>query len=165
MESPEATLRQLNPQARSWLPHRRPRPPRGAGRRLSCGAQGWLWGLLGSGREAEEGAAGTPAGPGLSSGHSCSSPPWIPPWLCGQPSSSPAVHPGPSVSAKHISGGMAGLGGDLCVPNDLAKTQLQNQCGQETDKGMHVGATMCIGVWGPRRLGQGWAAACSPWTR
>lgn len=75
------------------------------------------------------------------------------------------VRPGLSVSAKHISGGMAGLRGDLCVPSDLAKTQLQNQCGQETDKGMHVGAGMCIGVWGPRRLGLGWAAAYSPWTR
>ena len=68
------------------------------------------------------------------------------------------VLPGLSVSAKHISGGMAGLGGATCVPTDLAKTQLQNQCGQETYKGRQVGAGVRIRVRGPgrrARLGSG----------
>lgn len=43
-------------------------------------------------------------------------------------------------------------GGDLCVPTDLAKTQLQNQCGQETYEGMHVGAGVCYWGAGPGRM-------------
>ncbi|XP_030893557.1 mitochondrial glutamate carrier 2 [Leptonychotes weddellii] len=43
----------------------------------------------------------------------------------------------PSVTAKLINGGVAGLVGVTCVfPIDLAKTRLQNQHGKDIYKGM-----------------------------
>lgn len=43
----------------------------------------------------------------------------------------------PSITAKLINGGVAGLVGVTCVfPIDLAKTRLQNQQGKDVYKGM-----------------------------
>lgn len=45
--------------------------------------------------------------------------------------------PRPSITAKLINGGIAGLVGVTCVfPIDLAKTRLQNQQGKDVYKGM-----------------------------
>jgi hypothetical protein len=45
--------------------------------------------------------------------------------------------PWPSISAKLINGGIAGLVGVTCVfPIDLAKTRLQNQQGKDVYRGM-----------------------------
>lgn len=112
-----------------------------------------------AGARVEEGGVGTPAGPGLRSGHSslCSSPPWTPSWPHG--SLCPCAPWAECLSKAHQWRHGRTRGGDLCVPTDLAKMQLQNQCGQETYKGRHVGAGVRIRVQGPgrrARLGSGW---------
>lgn len=118
-----------------------------------------------AGARVEEGGVGTPAGPGLRSVHSslCSSPPWIPSWPHG--SLCPCAPWAECLSKAHQWRHGRTRGGDLCVPTDLAKMQLQNQCGQETYKGRHVGAGVRIRVQGPgrrARLGSGWLTL-APW--
>lgn len=95
--------------------------------RLSCLDQTWA-------REAEE-HLWTPAGlrfPTVCApAHS-----WLHP-LPNLPLPLPLSSPCPSITAKLINGGVAGLVGVTCVfPIDLAKTRLQNQHGKAMYKGM-----------------------------
>lgn len=77
------------------------------------------------------------SGQGLRSPGPLSLPCPCPP-LCAAPSLCPPL-PRPSITAKLINGGVAGLVGVTCVfPIDLAKTRLQNQHGKDVYRGMWV---------------------------